>query len=502
MAQVRQLTIPINRVEGDLEVRLRVEHGTVVDAWSCGTLYRGFEKIMVGRQALDGLVITPRICGICSTAHLTAAALALDAIAGVEPPPDAVRIRNLTLMAELLQNDLRHTFLTFMVDFCNPAYRNLPLYEEAVRRFQPLQGSTVKAVLEVTRRILEIVAIFGGQWPHSSYMVPGGITTVPSQSDLLQCRHLAAHFRRWYEDRVLGCGLERWSEVRSAADLDAWLEEDERHRDGELGFLIRFGRAAGLDQIGRGEDSFLSFGALPIPEDSSVRPADGAGKAALIPAGLRRDGHFLPFDPARVTEHAAWSWAAEYPGGRHPFEGLTEPQTSRKSEKYSWAKAPRYDGRPAETGPLAELVVAGRPLFTDLLERAGANALTRQLARLLRPAELLPVMEVWLNEISTERPCYVPVFEPFHGEGCGLTHGARGALGHWVKIVDNTIRHYQIITPTTWNASPRDSLGVGGPWEQALVGTPMPDPENPIAVGHVIRSFDACLVCTVHTIVG
>ena len=144
--------------------------------------------------------------------------------------------------------------------------------------------------------------------------------------------------------------------------------------------------------------------------------------------------------------------------------------------------------------------MAGQPLFTDLLERTGANALTRELARLPRPAELLPVMATWLNEISPERPCYHPVAGHFHGDACGLTHGARGALGHWVKIVDNTIRHYQIITPTTWNASPRDTLGVRGPWEQALVGTPLPDPENPIAVGHVIRSFDACLVCTVHTL--
>lgn len=500
MGRARTLTIPINRVEGDLELRLRIEDGVVADSWSSGTLYRGFERIMVGREALDGLVITPRICGICSTAHLTAAALALDTIAGVQPPPDAVRIRNLTLMAELLQSDLRHTFLTFTVDFCNPAYRDSHLYPEAVRRYEPLKGETAASVVGETRRILEIVAILGGQWPHSAYMVPGGVTTVAAQSDLTQCRHILLHFRKWYEDRVLGCSLERWEAVRSEADLDLWLEDDERHRNSDLGFFVRFARMAGLDRIGRGCDCFLSLGALPLPNDTDLAPP-GAKGVCLIPSGVMRAGTPAPMDPAKISEHVAYSWFKDYPGGRHPFEGETEPIIPGDGRKYSWAKAPRYDGVPMETGPLAEAVVAGHPLFSDLQSRYGATVLTRQLARLLRPVQLIPAMEAWLRETTAEKPCYRLVSGSLDGEGHGFTHGARGALGHWVKIADNRIQHYQIITPTSWNASPRDSDGVPGPWEQALLATPVADPENPIAVGHVIRSFDACLVCTVHTIV-
>lgn len=498
MAQTHTLTLPINRVEGDLELRLRIEDGTVADSWSSGILYRGFERIMAGRQALDALVITPRICGVCSTAHLTAAVLALDSIAAVSPPPDAVRIRNLALMAEWLQSDLRHTFLTFAVDFCNPTYRNSSLYEEAVRRYAPLQGETAAAVVEETKRILEIVAILGGQWPHSAYMVPGGVTTVPARSDLIQCRHVLLHFRRWYEDRILGCSLDRWAEVRSEADLDAWLGEEQRHRNSDLGFFIRFARLAGLDRIGRGCDSFLSLGAFPVPDDSRMTPAGNS--ASLIPAGVWRAGTLSPLDPGKIAEHVAYSWFKDYPGGKHPFDGETEPVTPGDGPKYSWAKAPRYDDVPVETGPLAEAVITGHPLFSDFLAQSGASVFSRQLARLLRPASLIPAMETWLTEMTAERPCYRLTNGPFEGQGYGFTHGARGALGHWVKIVDNRIRHYQIITPTSWNASPRDSNGVRGPWEQALLGTPVEDPENPIAVGHVIRSFDACLVCTVHTI--
>jgi Ni,Fe-hydrogenase I large subunit len=218
------LDLPLNRVEGDLEVRIELEDDIVANAWSSGTMYRGFENMLVGRGALDGLVITPRICGICSTAHLTAAALALEAAVGVTPPPDAVRIRDLSLMAEEAQSDLRHAFLMFAADFTNPIYSNSPLFAEAVRRYEPLKGETALEVIRQTKRIVEIVAILGGQWPHSSYMVPGGTTSIPSAADLLQCRHLLSHHRQWYERRILGCPLERWLAVASFSDLQLWLD--------------------------------------------------------------------------------------------------------------------------------------------------------------------------------------------------------------------------------------------------------------------------------------
>ncbi|MBW2109342.1 MAG: nickel-dependent hydrogenase large subunit [Deltaproteobacteria bacterium] len=499
MSEKVTLNVPLNRVEGDLELQVEIDAGIVTDAWSSGTMYRGFENILVGRGALDGLVITPRVCGICGTAHITAAARALDMISEAQVPPGAEKVRNLALMTENLQSDMRHGFLMFAVDFANPVYRDEKLFDEAVRRYEPLKGETVVEVIKETKKVIEIIATLGGQWPHSSYMVPGGITSVPSTGDLLQCRHFLRRYRKWYEDRILGCSLERWLDVKSGADLEGWLEENNSHRDSDLGFYIRFSRQIGLDTMGKGHGNFISYGAFPLPLGTQVQ-ARSHGEQ-LVPAGFAQGTRVSPLDQAKISEHVAHSWFEDYDGGRHPFDGETRPYaTGRESIKYSWAKAPRYQDRPAETGPLAEMIMAGNPLFVDLVETRGVSVFVRELARLVRPAETIPAMEIWLSELAGTQDYYQSPGLVSEGSGFGLTNATRGALGHWVVIRDGRIAKYQIITPTAWHASPRDSNGTRGAWEEALVGTPVRDLSNPVELGHVVRSFDACLVCTVHAI--
>ncbi len=499
MGEHRILDIPLNRAEGDLEIRVEVADGVVVDAWSAGTMYRGIENLLVGRGSRDGLVITPRICGICSTTHLTAAVRALDAVAGVAVPADATRLRNVALMAEHIQSDVRQAVLMYLVDFAVPAYRSHPLHDEAVARYAPLRGTSCIETLKETKGLLEIIGLIGGQWPHSAFMVPGGVVHAPGRVELMRCRQIVRDFRSWYERKILGCSLERWRQVRTAADLDAWTDENAAQRDGEVGFFLRFSRQAGLGGLGRGYGHFLSFGALDLPADTRVQ----APTPQLVASGFVQDGVRSAFDPKGIAEHIASSWFEGYEGGLHPFEGLTRPYASGPDGgRYSWAKAPRYQGIPAETGPLAEFLVGGDPLFTGLVGTGGADAVTRELARLVRPATLLDALDAWLEELlraDTVDP-YSPPGEIPDGQGAGLTQAARGALGHWVTISEGRIEHYQIITPTAWNASPRDSGGVRGPWEEALVGTPIPDPEDVVAVGHVIRSFDPCLVCSVHAV--
>lgn len=495
-----KISVPMNRVEGDLEIRAEMYDGQVVDAWCVGTMYRGFERIMVGRGPLDGLVITPRICGICTTGHLTAAARALDMIAEVTPPPDAVRLRNICQMAEHVQSDMRHHLFMYCVDLVNPAYAGTGLYDEAVRRYTPFKGTSFIAAIRETKRLLEIIAIIGGQWPHSSHMVPGGIASRPGDSDLMQCLMLVKAHRRWYEERILGCTIERLLEVEDADQLRQWLEVP-AHRDSELGFFLRQAKELGLDQLGRAHDTFLSFGQLELPPGTSLRAPGGEG--FLIPAGFSREGKVEPFAQDRIAEHVAHSWFEDYEGGLHPSRGETHPYaTGEGGGKYSWAKAPRYHGAPAETGPLAEMVMAGRPLFLDLVARGGANALTRQLARVLRSAYLLPAMETWIEETRGDGEVYCSPGKIEEGEGYGLTHASRGALGHWVRIEGGKIQHYQVVTPTAWHASPRDSHGRRGPMEEALVGVEVGDMDNPVELGHVVRSFDCCLVCTVHALDG
>lgn len=493
------LNIPLNRVEGDLALNLEVEDGVVTNAWSSGLMYRGFENILVGRAALDGLVITPRICGICSTAHLMAAASALDKISGIAIPDNARRIRNLSLMVEHLQSDIRQAFLLFAPDLANPFYQDRPWYDGAVRRYAPLRGQVAVETIRETKKILEIIAIFGGQWPHSSFMVPGGVVSQPASGALMQCVYLLKGYKRWYEERILGCTLEHWSEVRSVQDLEKWLSSD-NHDASEVGFFLRVARELGWDCIGRGRGYFLSVGSLDLPDETAVQPF-AANNSQLIPSGFAVGTNVESFDHQKVAEHVAYSWFIGEDGGQHPFDGATKPYaTGREDRRYSWAKAPRYRNLPAETGPLAEMIISGNPLFADLFREQGASVLVRQLARMTRPATLLPAMETWLNELLTHKGAHYQ--EPgkiVDGEGVGLIQAARGALGHWVKIKDEKITHYQIITPTAWNGSPRDTAETRGPWEEALIGISVRDPENPLEVAHIIRSFDPCLVCTVHT---
>jgi uptake hydrogenase large subunit len=489
-----QKMISLNRVEGDLEIHIELDRDNVVTmARSVGTMYRGIENLMSGREPLDSLVITPRICGICTTAHLNAAARALDMACEVTIPPDAQRLRNATLMVEQLQNDMRHLCLLFMPDFTRPFFADQPLFGEAVARYRPLNGeSTVQTILE-TRKLIEIIAILGGQWPHSSFMVPGGVVTVPNASDLAQCRHILNRFRRWYEKRVLGCSIDRWQAVSSREALMAWLDADAAHAESEMGFFVRMGLAAGLDRIGRAHDRFISGGGPEIPQP------DGE-TAPLFPAGVFTSAGTADLDVQKITEDVSCSFFEPSPG--HPFESVTRPDADPSDDrKYSWAKAPRYDGQPAETGPLADLLMARTPLFDAWIRQDGASIFIRELARMARPALILPVVEQCLAGMShSGRQYYTDTLNPLSATSVGIVSAPRGMLSHWIVIRDGRFQNYQVITPTAWNGSPRDADGTPGPWEQAMIGTVVRDPEDPVEVEQIVRSFDPCLVCTVHAI--
>ncbi|MCF8086074.1 MAG: nickel-dependent hydrogenase large subunit [Desulfohalobiaceae bacterium] len=498
--ETQRISVPLNRAEGDLEVHVDVRDGIISDAWSSGTMFRGFEDMMTGRGALDGLVFTPRICGVCSLTHLTAAVEALDAVTGVKAPDNAQRQRNLALMAETIQSDVRQSVLMFMVDFANrEAYGSHPLSREAYERYAPLAGTSSLQVIQQTKHLLQIVSIIGGQWPHTSFMVPGGVTSTLEVSEILQCRMVLEHFRKWYEEKFLGCTLERWQAVTSAADLEEWLEESRAHRESEVGFFLRFARQAGLDEIGGGHNRFLSYGSLPLPSTSAVSGTNGQ----LLGAGFANGTTVAPFDPNKIGEDTSHSWYTQDDASAHPSRAGTRPYASGPGgEKYSWVKAPRYDETAVETGPLAEMIVDNDPLFHDLLREQGPNVVLRQLARLTRPARLLPAMLTWLHELDANHggDFYHRVDTIPDGEGAGLLQAARGALGHWIRIVDEKIDHYQVITPSTWNGSPRDEKKERGAWEEALIGTPVRDPAHPVEAGHVVRSFDPCLVCAVHSL--
>ncbi|MGZ5014693.1 MAG: nickel-dependent hydrogenase large subunit [Methylobacter sp.] len=497
----RIIQIDLNRVEGDLDFQLELEDNKVIDARCIGSLYRGFEQIMISRKPKDSLVITPRICGICGTAQLNAAVLALEHVGGIPVPPAAIRIRNLCLMAETVQSDLRQSFLFFTADFCHPKYADRSFYQKARTAFLPFKGWVHRGALEHSRHIVEIIALFGGQWPHSSYMLPGGVTTSADNRRIVDCLSILNKLTRWFERNIIGADLDTWLALQSADEFFAWLEAKDTHADSALGLFTLMSRDVGLHRLGFGTPHMLSYGAYDDPDDAGTFPPR---RKHLFRAGFFNGdtGVIEPFEQAEITEHVRYSWFQPYPGGRHPFQGQTVPDYQPHSDRYTWCKAPRYRDKVVQTGPLADALIDGEPLICSLYQAEGGNAWLRQFARLRRTARLLYQMRATLHELAARPndPHMIPpdTQEIPDGEGFGLVTAARGALGHWLQVTDGVISRYQVVTPTAWNASPKDSEGRHGHWESSLIGLTVDDPDDPVEIGHIIRSHDPCLVCTVH----
>ena len=495
------IRMDMNRVEGDLQIEIAVDGNTVTDAWCTGTMYRGFEQILVGRHPNDALVITPRICGICSTSQLYAATSALEMAGQISIAPNGTRIRNLCLMAEAVMSDARHTFLMFTPDFCNPAYHDHALRNAVHDAFEPpFRGHFAQQAVEYSKRILGIVISFGGQWPHSTYMVPGGVTCSFDARTCAHCTEIVDAYVAWYESTVLGCSSERWLAIQSADNFEAWLDEAPTHQASGVGLFTRFGRSIGLHETGKGTQNLLSAGCYHDP-DLWQPPFDNPH--CLFPGGFYNSatGQIERFDHECIAEHVRHSWFEDHGGGRHPWQTHTTPAyTSDDDDRYSFAKAPRYNDQVAQLGPLADFVLGGDPLITSLFEREGANTWLRQFVRLHRPVVLLDHMRRTIAKLERHigDSTFIKADLPTEGRGVGLINAARGTLGHWVTLEAGKIAGYQIVTPTTWNGSPRDAAGRRGHWEESFIGLEVKDIDNPIELCHVVRSHDACLVCTVH----
>ena len=243
---------PVGRVEGDLDVRVDIENGVVTNAWTQAELFRGFEIILRDKDPQAGLVVTPRACGICGASHLTCAAWALDTAWQTEVPRNAILARNLGQITESLQSQPRYFYGLYAIDMTNKKYRASSFYEEAVKRFAPFTGKSYETGVTVSGKPVEIYALFGGQWPHSSFMVPGGVMCAPTLSDITRAWSLLEYYKNtWLEPVWLGCSIERYEQIRTYDDFMVWLDESPAHADSDLGFYWRMGLDVGLDQYRR-----------------------------------------------------------------------------------------------------------------------------------------------------------------------------------------------------------------------------------------------------------
>jgi len=502
----KEVILAMNRVEGDLEVRLELDENNVVkDAKVSGSMFRGFEVLLKGRAPIDAIVFTPRICGICGTSHLYASVLAVESFYNTEIGPNGTRIRNIALMVEEIQSDLRHTFIMFAIDFCNEIYAKNKYYMIATQNFSPLKGTLYKETVHWTKELLKVIALFGGQWPHSSYMVPGGIVSVVDKRIIVDAIEKVSSFRKWYEERILGSSIEEFLEISSIEEFEDWFNKDKAHKTSGVGLFTLIGRSYGLHKISRIKPNFITFGNFPDPYLWQPEFTDEklSNRKRAMGFYYADEDSIAYLDEKYIQEYITNSYYVGYEGGRHPSYGETIPSFLTGSDKYSYIKAPRYNNMPAETGPLAEFIIARNPLITNFFKVEGANPWLRQFARLQRPAHTLLLLQATLEEVlkNIKEPFYIHFEgEKKDGIGKGLLNAARGSLGHWMTVKDGKIERYQIITPTAWNASPMDENQKHGPMEEALIGVHISDIKNPLEVGYIIRSYDPCLVCAVHYI--
>lgn len=507
----KRITIdPITRIEGHLKIEVEIENGKVKDAWSSGTMARGFEALLQGKDPRDAPYIVSRFCGICFSVHQIASARALDAAFGAKVPWGGTLLRNLVMGAEFIYDHMLHFYHLSALDYLDVMavadYKGKDAGLNKVKdkivglvqqkdtfpltpRYNPDEYSVkdpdtvISAVkhyldaLQMQVKAKNMGTIFGGRAPHYQSIVVGGFTQYPNINQIAQFRsildELAAFVNEVYIPDVLAFGT---------------------------GPLLPLAKAG----IGGGHLNYLAFGGSEMDEaGNKLLFTPGVIRGLKDPSAIKID----PFDQKKITEsvHSSW-YKKDTP--KHPYEGEQVFDLNREGA-YSFVKSPRYDNTPMELGPLARMLVGQDPTLLGLIKNQGVKpgVVARHAARAIETKKVIDALYTWCDALTSamtkdefkihDTDHWEP---PKEGEGAGYYEAPRGALGHWIKIKDSKIANYQAVVPSTWMASPRDEKGQRGQYEEALIGVPVPDPENPINVVRVIRSFDPCMACAIHLI--
>ena len=496
---------PISRIEGHLAIRVEIENNKVIDAFSSGEMFRGFETILKGRDPLDAQQITQRICGVCPISHGLASCLAQEMAYHVAPTENGRLARNIILAANYIQSHIIHFYQLSALDFVDiaaitqyqgkdpqlqelknwvqsqlssnvvyPAAPFLPRYDTDYIKDTELNITAIKHyldALEIRAKAHQMGAVFGAKLPHSTALVPGGVTEQVSAQKISTCREILRQLRSFIDHAYL-------------PDLLAVASS----------FPDYF-------KVGKGCGNFLAYGVFSESSDPSN---------TLFPSGVLMDNTLSAFNAAGITEDVRYSFFSS-PSRLQPELGQTQPDP-RKLGAYSWLKAPRYQGAAMEVGPLARVLVAYHKGINRDLKQAVDNLLKktgktpedlnsvwgRHAARGIECKIVADRCAEWVEQLIPEQPVFMDFTIPETAQGVGLTEAPRGALGHWIQIEKRKIQNYQCVVPSTWNCSPRDDNGTPGPVEQALVGTPIADSNNPMEATRVVRSFDPCIACAVH----
>jgi hydrogenase large subunit len=473
---------PVTRVEGHLGVQVDVgDHGRVHSARTSGTMFRGFESIMLGRDPRDAIHLTQRICGVCPIPHARVAVEAVEAAFGVQVSPNAVLLRNLVQGAGLVSDHILHFYHLALLDYVHGP--KFPPYTPAYAVDQRFSDAEADAfandymmALEMRKMAQEMGAIFAGKLPHVMTFAAGGVTQAPTADNVAQFRALLDELIPFVDGTYV-------PGVQKVAD-----------------------RYPEYLRIGAGPANLLSFGCFP----------DAAGNQLFSAGKMRHPGHrehgerepergehgrhhwrieaLTERDVASIDESVkhAWYSSPRGAGRRHPADPTPDLD---KRDAYSWVKAPRLDGDVYQVGALARMKIDG-------YYEGGLSVMDRLLANALETSKVAGAMRGWLDALTLDDSGYQHVASmPASGQAFALSEAPRGSLAHWLEYQDGKVTGYRIITPTAWNASPRDDREAPGAMEQALVGVQVADRTQPVEIYRVIHSFDPCMGCAVHVTV-
>jgi hydrogenase large subunit len=553
----RVVVDPVTRIEGHLRIEAVVENGVITDAYSAGTMVRGLEKILMGRDPRDAWAITERVCGVCTTVHALASVRSVEDALGVSVPPTAELIRNIMLTTQYVQDHVVHFYHLHALDWVdivnalkadpkkaaelaqsfskwdknNAAY--FTAVQDKIKAFAasglgifangywghpayklPPEVNLIGVAhyldaLEWQKEIVKIHAVFGGKNPHPNYLVGGAPCSINV-------------------NEVAAINMERLNLVsRLISQADEFVNQVYIP---DLLAVASFYKD--WASYGGGLHNYLAYGEFPTngyghPE--SFKYARGA----VLNRDLSTVYPVNPRDSQEIKEYIAHSWY-KYDGGDsvglHPWAGETNiaysgPKPPFESlegyEKYSFLKTPRWKDNAMEVGPLARLLVSYAAGHADVKETVGmvlgklnvpVAALFSSLGRTAARGIDAALAMIWLkefygdlmdrvkiNEVSTfNGEKWDPKTWPADCEGVGLVEAPRGALAHWIKIHKGAIENYQLVVPTTWNGSPRDGKQQRSSFEAALIGTPVAKIDEPVEILRTIHSFDPCLACAVH----
>ena len=558
MAQ-RIVVDPITRIEGHLRIEAEIKDGVIVDAYSSGTMVRGIELILKGRDPRDAWAFTERVCGVCTTVHALASVRTVENALGITVPPNADVIRNLMFCAQYMQDHVVHFYHLHALDWvdvvsalqADPAAtsqlaqsisswpNSSPGYfsdvQKRIKKFVdsgqlgifangywghpgyklPAEANLMAVAhyleaLEWQKEIVKVHTIFGGKNPHPNYLVGG----VPCAINIDDSNALNA---------------ERLAYVGTL--FDQAYDFIEQVYIPDLLAIASFYKSD-WGAIGGGLSNYMAYGDLPTNGYADV----GSFK---FPRGIimnRNLNEVIPIDgtdPEQIKEQIAHSWydySDNDPSGKHPWNGETNLNYTGPrppydyldvDTKYSWLKTPRWNGHPMEVGPLSRMLVgyaSGKDEFKEVITYAlqkldvPVTALFSTLGRTAARGLETKLVAGWSREFYQQLLANIkngdtrtfvadkwkPETWPSEAQGVGMTEAPRGALAHWIKIKDKKIDNYQLVVPSTWNASPRDANGNRSAYEASLIGTPIADPENPLEILRTIHSFDPCLACAVH----